>query len=175
MGFRFEGIQEQHRITKGRNRDTAWFRIVAEEWPTVDRHLRRLLATPGRRRNVPDGVSIGGCAAATRQEYDPRPTAGGPSSMTVDADWQHGRDCGMTQSATARVTRDLGVRLAMTGIAATGLAVVAAVAMSSGASAAEPLQVHGRCRGRPDPGQAYLPGAFTRRGRRQRHLHGRLR
>ena len=47
MGFRFEGIQEQHRITKGRNRDTAWFRVVAEEWPTVDRHLRRLLATAG--------------------------------------------------------------------------------------------------------------------------------
>jgi RimJ/RimL family protein N-acetyltransferase len=43
MGFRFEGIQEQHRITKGRNRDTAWFRIVAEEWPVVDRHLRGLL------------------------------------------------------------------------------------------------------------------------------------
>jgi RimJ/RimL family protein N-acetyltransferase len=44
MGFRFEGIQEQHRITKGRNRDTAWFRIVAEEWPTVDARLRTLLA-----------------------------------------------------------------------------------------------------------------------------------
>jgi len=43
MGFRFEGIQEQHRITKGRNRDTAWFRIVAEEWPTVDARLRTLL------------------------------------------------------------------------------------------------------------------------------------
>lgn len=47
MGFRFEGIQEQHRITKGRNRDTAWFRIVAEEWPAVDLHLQRLLATQG--------------------------------------------------------------------------------------------------------------------------------
>ena len=44
MGFRFEGIQEQHRITKGRNRDTAWFRIVAEEWPTVDARLRALVA-----------------------------------------------------------------------------------------------------------------------------------
>ena len=44
MGFRFEGIQEQHRITKGRNRDTAWFRILAEEWPAVDRHLQGLLA-----------------------------------------------------------------------------------------------------------------------------------
>jgi len=44
MGFRFEGIQEQHRITKGRNRDTAWFRIVAAEWPTVEARLRALLA-----------------------------------------------------------------------------------------------------------------------------------
>ena len=43
MGFRFEGIQEQHRITKDRNRDTAWFRILAEEWPDVDRRLRELL------------------------------------------------------------------------------------------------------------------------------------
>jgi RimJ/RimL family protein N-acetyltransferase len=46
MGFRFEGIQEQHRITKGRNRDTAWFRIVAEEWPMVDARLRDLLTRP---------------------------------------------------------------------------------------------------------------------------------
>ncbi len=44
MGFTFEGIQEQHRIVKGRNRDSAWFRIVAVEWPAVDAHLRQLLA-----------------------------------------------------------------------------------------------------------------------------------
>ncbi len=43
MSFRFEGIQEQHRITKGRNRDTAWFRILADEWPAVDRLLQVLL------------------------------------------------------------------------------------------------------------------------------------
>jgi RimJ/RimL family protein N-acetyltransferase len=44
MGFQFEGIQEQHRITKGRNRDTAWFRILAEEWPAVGARLRALIA-----------------------------------------------------------------------------------------------------------------------------------
>jgi RimJ/RimL family protein N-acetyltransferase len=33
IGFRFEGIQEQHFIVKGRNRDTAWFRILDHEWP----------------------------------------------------------------------------------------------------------------------------------------------
>jgi RimJ/RimL family protein N-acetyltransferase len=43
MGFIFEGIQESHMIIKGRNRDTAWFRILAHEWPTVEAHLRTLL------------------------------------------------------------------------------------------------------------------------------------
>lgn len=44
MGFQFEGIQEAHFIVKGRNRDTAWFRILDHEWPTTRAHLERLLA-----------------------------------------------------------------------------------------------------------------------------------
>lgn len=43
MGFLFEGIQDQHMIVKGRNRDTAWFRILDHEWPGVRLHLERLL------------------------------------------------------------------------------------------------------------------------------------
>jgi len=43
MGFQFEGIQEQHLIVKGRSRDTAWFRILAHEWPDVKGHLEGLL------------------------------------------------------------------------------------------------------------------------------------
>jgi RimJ/RimL family protein N-acetyltransferase len=35
MGFSFEGIQQAHMIVKDRPRDTAWFRILAEEWPAV--------------------------------------------------------------------------------------------------------------------------------------------
>lgn len=31
-GFTFEGIQEAHYIIKGRNRDTAWYRILDHEW-----------------------------------------------------------------------------------------------------------------------------------------------
>ena len=45
MGFTFEGIQENHYIVKGRNRDTAWFRILDHEWPAVKLHLERLLAS----------------------------------------------------------------------------------------------------------------------------------
>jgi RimJ/RimL family protein N-acetyltransferase len=44
MGFKFEGIQEQHFIIKGRNRDTAWYRILDGEWNEVKGHLENLLA-----------------------------------------------------------------------------------------------------------------------------------
>ena len=43
MGFKFEGIQEAHYIIKGRNRDTAWFRILADEWPEVRVRLESML------------------------------------------------------------------------------------------------------------------------------------
>ena len=43
MGFVFEGIQERHMIVKERNRDTAWFRILADEWPDVRRRLEMRL------------------------------------------------------------------------------------------------------------------------------------
>jgi len=33
LGFTFEGIQERHQIVKDRFRDTAWFRLLAPEWP----------------------------------------------------------------------------------------------------------------------------------------------
>ncbi len=33
LGFSFEGIFRQHRIVKGRNRDTAWYSMLDKEWP----------------------------------------------------------------------------------------------------------------------------------------------
>ena len=39
LGFTFEGIQEYHYIVKGRNRDTAWFRILDHEWPSIRARL----------------------------------------------------------------------------------------------------------------------------------------
>ncbi|WP_235031294.1 GNAT family N-acetyltransferase [Geminicoccus flavidas] len=35
-GFRHEGIFYRHLVVKGRNRDTAWYSILAEEWPALD-------------------------------------------------------------------------------------------------------------------------------------------
>ena len=35
FGFRFEGVFRSHMVIKGRNRDTAWFAIIDDEWPAV--------------------------------------------------------------------------------------------------------------------------------------------
>ncbi len=43
MGFTFEGIQEHHMIIKGQSRDTAWFRLLAPEWPLVRERLELML------------------------------------------------------------------------------------------------------------------------------------
>jgi RimJ/RimL family protein N-acetyltransferase len=34
LGFTHEGHFRAHRVVKGRQRDTAWFSIIADEWPT---------------------------------------------------------------------------------------------------------------------------------------------
>jgi RimJ/RimL family protein N-acetyltransferase len=35
FGFRFEGIFRKDEVIKGRNRDTAWFSMLDDEWPAV--------------------------------------------------------------------------------------------------------------------------------------------
>jgi RimJ/RimL family protein N-acetyltransferase len=43
FGFTFEGIFRSHMITKGRNRDTAWFAMLETEWPARKRAFERWL------------------------------------------------------------------------------------------------------------------------------------
>jgi RimJ/RimL family protein N-acetyltransferase len=48
LGFTFEGVFRSHMIVKGRNRDTAWYSMVAEEWPARRAAMRRWLdSEPG--------------------------------------------------------------------------------------------------------------------------------
>ena len=35
LGFRFEGIFRNATHYKGRNRDTAWFSVIDDEWPAL--------------------------------------------------------------------------------------------------------------------------------------------
>ena len=41
LGFRFEGIFRKHLIVKGRNRDTAWYAMLDDEWPQAKAALER--------------------------------------------------------------------------------------------------------------------------------------
>ena len=44
LGFVYEGTMRQHRIVKGRNRDTAWFSMLDSEWPARKRSFERWLS-----------------------------------------------------------------------------------------------------------------------------------
>ena len=39
LGFQFEGIFRQHMIVKGRNRDTAWYSLLDNEWADVKKNM----------------------------------------------------------------------------------------------------------------------------------------
>jgi RimJ/RimL family protein N-acetyltransferase len=43
-GFRFEGIFRQATVYKGRNRDTAWYAIIDQDWPALKAAYERWLA-----------------------------------------------------------------------------------------------------------------------------------
>ncbi len=43
-GFAFEGVFRQHMITKGRNRDSAWYAIIDRDWPDLARAHETWLA-----------------------------------------------------------------------------------------------------------------------------------
>lgn len=44
FGFKFEGIFRHHMVTKGKNRDTAWFAMTDDEWPSIQERYRAWLA-----------------------------------------------------------------------------------------------------------------------------------
>jgi RimJ/RimL family protein N-acetyltransferase len=44
FGFMYEGTFAQHRIVKGRNRDTAWYSILNSEWPSIRSGFEQWLA-----------------------------------------------------------------------------------------------------------------------------------
>src|SRR4051794_34130842 len=44
FGFTYEGVFRNHMVVKGRNRDTAWYAITAEDWPAIRSEFERWLA-----------------------------------------------------------------------------------------------------------------------------------
>ena len=43
LGFQFEGVFRQHMIIKGRNRDTAWYSILDNEWTDIKKNMEMWL------------------------------------------------------------------------------------------------------------------------------------
>ena len=43
LGFKFEGVFRQMQITKGRNRDNAWFSIIDKEWKKIKKGYLKFL------------------------------------------------------------------------------------------------------------------------------------
>ena len=49
LGATFEGIHRKHMLVReGENRDSAWYSVVDDEWPTVKAHLQARLAEKHR-------------------------------------------------------------------------------------------------------------------------------
>ena len=44
LGFSYEGLFRNHMVIKGRNRDTAWFAIIEEDWPALDAAFKAWLS-----------------------------------------------------------------------------------------------------------------------------------
>jgi RimJ/RimL family protein N-acetyltransferase len=71
LGFTFEGIFRDHMIIKGRSRDTAWFAMLADEWPARKAAFERWLrpenfhadGTQKTKLGALDGVHADGGAA----------------------------------------------------------------------------------------------------------------
>ena len=51
LGFKFEGIFRQMQITKGRNRDNAWFSIIDKEWKKIKKGYQKFLNASNFEKN----------------------------------------------------------------------------------------------------------------------------
>jgi len=63
LGFAFEGIFYSHVIVKGRNRDTAWYSILDDEWPPIRANFELWLASDNFDK---DGRQLTSLSAANR-------------------------------------------------------------------------------------------------------------
>lgn len=63
LGFSYEGVFRQATITKGRNRDTAWFAVIDKDWPALTEAYRAWL---NPRNFTPEGAQIERLSDLTR-------------------------------------------------------------------------------------------------------------
>jgi RimJ/RimL family protein N-acetyltransferase len=67
FGFTFEGVFRKHQVVKGRNRDTAWYSILDDEWPAIGSGFRAWLAPGNFDRDGTQIDSLGAMIAQRRR------------------------------------------------------------------------------------------------------------
>ena len=58
LGFSYEGVFRQMTISKGRNRDTAWFAIIDKEWAEIEKCFDQFLSESNFDNNGKSKVSL---------------------------------------------------------------------------------------------------------------------
>jgi hypothetical protein len=75
FGFSYEGIFRQHVISKGRNRDTAWFACIDKEWPALKEAYLAWLSPSNFDRDGRQVESLADLTQLVRVADDPGLTA----------------------------------------------------------------------------------------------------
>ncbi len=71
FGFSYEGIFRQHQVTKGRNRDTAYFAAIDAEWPALSAAFSGWLAPSNFDADGTQRERLGNLTALVRAASDP--------------------------------------------------------------------------------------------------------
>ncbi|WP_108483147.1 GNAT family N-acetyltransferase [Oceaniglobus ichthyenteri] len=71
FGFSFEGVFRQADVMKGRNRDTAWFACIDQEWPALQTAFEAWLAPSNFDANGQQRERLGDLTALVRVAGDP--------------------------------------------------------------------------------------------------------
>jgi RimJ/RimL family protein N-acetyltransferase len=67
FGFSYEGVFRHHMVQKGKNRDTAWYAMVDDEWPVRRRAFERWLAPENFDEDGRQRISLTACHAEAQQ------------------------------------------------------------------------------------------------------------
>jgi RimJ/RimL family protein N-acetyltransferase len=78
LGFGYEGTFRNAMVTRGRNRDTAWYSITAEEWPRLRAAHERWL-DPGNAADGAQRTTLGSLTGPARGPGSPADRRAGPS------------------------------------------------------------------------------------------------
>jgi len=72
FGFSYEGVFRQHALSKGRNRDTAWFAAIDKDWPGLAEAYRAWLSPDNFDAEGRQTESLADLTQLVRVSNDPR-------------------------------------------------------------------------------------------------------